>query len=417
MRQLRVSTRRWTGLFLAVVMFVPAVVSVVMSVIYNALAKQYRAHTPSGLPLPGAPNSQRVEDQARLASAVHGQPAPIHVLEASFHAQASTAHVVASPLHNLAAEPVGHHGSLLAAAPSQHRAWGRAFVVAHGAGTTTALRARPTTVASQRDRLEDQLKALAAQRAQAARLAQQRERQEEAQALQVLAAAKHRQQVQQYLEAAAANAQRERAALQSLAAARHRQQVERFLVAAAAAHRVELARAPTTGHATLPPPPPVTRTAFHTGVVTPPQQPTLPAPVTSVPGQGGLPLPAQYLQNGTVDQGVDYAAPGGTPLFAMGPGTIVRAGMAGFGPNAPVLQIGGGPLAGRAVYYGHAGPNLVPVGARVAQGQQISIVGYGRVGISTGPHLEVGFYPPGPNGSGQAMLHYVNSVVGHNTGR
>jgi len=392
-RQLRVSTRRWTGLFLAVVMFVPAVVSVVMSVIYNALAKQYRAHTPSGLPLPGAPNSQRVEDQARLASAVHGQPAPIHVLEASFHAQASTAHVVASPLHNLAAEPVGHHGSLLAAAPSQHRAWGRAFVVAHGAGTTTALRARPTTVASQRDRLEDQLKALAAQRAQAARLAQQRERQEEAQALQVLAAAKHRQQVQQYLEAAAANAQRERAALQSLAAARHRQQVERFLVAAAAAHRVELARAPTTGHATLP------------------------APVTSVPGQGGLPLPAQYLQNGTVDQGVDYAAPGGTPLFAMGPGTIVRAGMAGFGPNAPVLQIGGGPLAGRAVYYGHAGPNLVPVGARVAQGQQISIVGYGRVGISTGPHLEVGFYPPGPNGSGQAMLHYVNSVVGHNTGR
>src|SRR5207248_1597180 len=104
----------------------------------------------------------------------------------------------------------------------------------------------------------------------------------------------------------------------------------------------ELARAPTTGHATLPPPPPVTRTAFHTGVVTPPQQPTLPAPVTSVPGQGGLPLPAQYLQNGTVDQGVDYAAPGGTPLFAMG---------------------------------------------------------------------------PGPNGSGQAMLHYVNSVVGHNTGR
>jgi murein DD-endopeptidase MepM/ murein hydrolase activator NlpD len=170
-------------------------------------------------------------------------------------------------------------------------------------------------------------------------------------------------------------------------------------------------------HAGLPPPPPVTRTVFHSGVVSPPAQTTVPAPVSGVPGQGGLPLPVQYLQNGSVDQGVDYAAPGGTPLYAMGPGTIVRAGIAGFGPNAPVLQIADGPLAGRAVYYGHAGPNVVPVGARVAQGQQISIVGYGRVGISTGPHLEVGFYPPGPSGAGQAMLHYVNSVVGHETGR
>jgi murein DD-endopeptidase MepM/ murein hydrolase activator NlpD len=136
----------------------------------------------------------------------------------------------------------------------------------------------------------------------------------------------------------------------------------------------------------------------------------------SAPGQGGLPLPIQYLQNGTVDQGVDYAAPGGTPLFAMGPGTIVRAGMGGFGPDAPVLHIAAGPLAGRAVYYGHAGQNLVPVGARVAQGQQISTVGNGRVGISTGPHLEIGFYPPGPNGAGQAMLKYINSAVGHSTG-
>jgi hypothetical protein len=28
----------------------------------------------------------------------------------------------------------------------------------------------------------------------------------------------------------------------------------------------------------------------------------------------GLPLPIQYLRHGTVDQGVDYLAPGGTPL-------------------------------------------------------------------------------------------------------
>jgi murein DD-endopeptidase MepM/ murein hydrolase activator NlpD len=134
------------------------------------------------------------------------------------------------------------------------------------------------------------------------------------------------------------------------------------------------------------------------------------------PSGGVLPLPIQYLKNGTVDDGVDYTAPGGTPEFAMGPGVIIREGISGFGPNAPVLQITGGPLAGRAVYYGHAGPDLVPVGAQVAQGQQITIVGYGIVGESTGPHLEVGFYPVGPNGAGRPMLQYINSVVGHSTG-
>jgi murein DD-endopeptidase MepM/ murein hydrolase activator NlpD len=139
-------------------------------------------------------------------------------------------------------------------------------------------------------------------------------------------------------------------------------------------------------------------------------------PAPAATGTGGLPLPVQYLKNGSVDDGVDYTAPGGTPEFAMGPGVIIREGIGGFGPNAPVLQITGGPLAGRAVYYGHAGPDLVPVGATVAQGQQISIVGYGIVGESTGPHIEIGFYPVGPNGAGRPMLQYINSVVGHSTG-
>ncbi len=143
-----------------------------------------------------------------------------------------------------------------------------------------------------------------------------------------------------------------------------------------------------------------------------------PAPAPAVVAKAvpaALPLPAQYLAGGSVDQGVDYSAPGGTPLYAMGPGTIIREGMDGFGPDCPVLQITAGPLAGKTVYYGHAGPDLVPVGATVAAGQQISIVGYGIVGYSTGPHLEVGFYPPGGDGSGQAMLDYINGVVGHST--
>jgi murein DD-endopeptidase MepM/ murein hydrolase activator NlpD len=129
------------------------------------------------------------------------------------------------------------------------------------------------------------------------------------------------------------------------------------------------------------------------------------------PGGAALPLPLQYLKGGSVDQGVDYSAPGGTPLYAMGTGTIIQEGIGGFGPNAPVLQITSGPLAGRTVYYGHAGPDLVPVGAHVVQGQQISIVGYGIVGISTGPHLEIGFLPLGRLGAGQPMLDYLNAIL------
>jgi murein DD-endopeptidase MepM/ murein hydrolase activator NlpD len=135
---------------------------------------------------------------------------------------------------------------------------------------------------------------------------------------------------------------------------------------------------------------------------------------TSVPAAAAkavLPLPSQYLRSGSIDAGVDYAAPGGTPLYAMGAGVIVAEGISGFGPNTPVLQITAGPLAGRTVYYGHAGPDLVPVGARVAAGQQISIVGYGIVGISTAPHLEIGFYPPAGNGAGRAMLDVINAQL------
>lgn len=140
-----------------------------------------------------------------------------------------------------------------------------------------------------------------------------------------------------------------------------------------------------------------------------------------VPGSGGasvpvdgftFPMPKSDVSppaTWSLDDGVDIAAPGGTPELAVCSGAIVLHGIGGFGSSAPILHCDS-PLAGHDyVYYGHAGPgHSVPVGTHVKQGQVVSEVGSGIVGISTGPHLEIGFAdssgsPIGSSGAGQMM--------------
>jgi peptidoglycan hydrolase CwlO-like protein len=114
------------------------------------------------------------------------------------------------------------------------------------------------------------------------------------------------------------------------------------------------------------------------------------------------------------DQGVDISAPGDTPEVAVCSGTIVLHGIGGFGPWAPVLHCDS-PVGGyNYVYYGHAGPaNQLPIGTHVGAGQVMSSVGPGIVGISTGPHIEIGFCDssgtPIGGGSASTMMSLLQS--------
>jgi murein DD-endopeptidase MepM/ murein hydrolase activator NlpD len=169
-------------------------------------------------------------------------------------------------------------------------------------------------------------------------------------------------------------------------------QLAKAQAAQAAAERAAAARAAAARAAAARAAAPTITSNSSSGAVAPPAA-AAPAPAS---GSGFVfPLPKSAASppgTWSEDQGVDIAAPGDTPEYAVCSGTIVLHGIGGFGPWAPVLHCDS-PVGGYDyVYYGHAGPaDQLGVGTHVGAGQVMSSVGPGIVGISTGPHIEIGF--------------------------
>lgn len=109
-----------------------------------------------------------------------------------------------------------------------------------------------------------------------------------------------------------------------------------------------------------------------------------PLPFTRVSSRFSLARFHPVLQITRAHNGTDLAAGYGTPVRAIGHGSVTSAGFdSGYG-NLVVVRHANG----YASYYGHLSRILVRAGQRVAQSDVLGLVG--ATGLATGPHLHYG---------------------------
>ncbi|MFD0593912.1 M23 family metallopeptidase [Catellatospora coxensis] len=132
---------------------------------------------------------------------------------------------------------------------------------------------------------------------------------------------------------------------------------------------------------------------------TPPKKPTVtkpkPATVKTAPKPAAAPRPAWLIPMkgaqvtscfgqrwGVLHAGIDFAMPSGTPIRAVGAGTVVSAGWAysGYGISVVVDHHNG-----YLTHYAHMSQDKVSVGDEVKAGDILGLEG--STGDSTGPHL------------------------------
>lgn len=137
-----------------------------------------------------------------------------------------------------------------------------------------------------------------------------------------------------------------------------------------------------------------------TGRMVSPDLPPMPGPENYLPE--GSPVFNGYLwpargvltsgygwRWGRMHQGIDIAAPVGTPVFAAASGVIEFSGWnsGGYGNMVDIRH-----PDGSKTRYAHNSRNLVRVGQAVEQGQQIALMG--STGYSTGPHVHFEVHLP-----------------------
>lgn len=103
--------------------------------------------------------------------------------------------------------------------------------------------------------------------------------------------------------------------------------------------------------------------------------------------------------------GVDFGAPAGSPIYAVGDATVAFAGWGGGHGNHVKLDHGGGWGTG----YSHMSRIAVSPGSRVRAGQVIGYVG--STGLSTGPHLHYELYRNGVKVNPMSVRFTVSNQV------